>query len=265
MVTPDGHVVGALAVADRQARRLEPAERTALENLAALAMARLEARCATAPGIEAFEAGERAEEAEERLAREREFTDAVIQSLPGSFFLISRDGEMLRWNARMQAATGYTGLEIAAMRPLSFIAPADRAAVEAAIREVLEHGREFAIEAQMLDKAGLGRPYVFTGKPLRVGGEMYVMGFGRDITERKRAEEQTLRAKERLDLALSGSSLALWDWDLRSNRLYFNEGWTRSSAIAQGSSRSPGRRCAAGTTPRTRICTTPRWPTRCRG
>jgi len=51
------------------------------------------------------------------------------------------------------------------------------------------------------------------------------MGFGRDLSDRKRAEEQTLRAKERLDLALTGSSLALWDWDLRSNRVYFNEGW----------------------------------------
>ena len=62
-------------------------------------------------------------------------------------------------------------------------------------------------------------------KPLRVAGETFVIGFGRDISERRRAEEQTIRAKERLDLALSGSSLALWDWDLRSNRVFFNEGW----------------------------------------
>jgi PAS domain-containing protein len=41
-----------------------------------------------------------------------------------------------------------------------------------------------------------------------------MIGMARDITLRKRAEQQMVRAKERLDLALTSSSLALWDWDL---------------------------------------------------
>jgi diguanylate cyclase (GGDEF)-like protein/PAS domain S-box-containing protein len=224
LVTPDGYAVGALAVADRTPRRLGPAERTALENLASVAMARLEARSQPAPDA-APAAGDRRREAEELLAREREFSEAVIQGLPGAFVLFSREGELLRWNARMQAVTGYSNLEISSMRPLDFIAPEDRPLVEAAIREVLEHGREVTVEAELVDRTGGRRPNLFTGKPLRVAGETRVMGFARDISERKRAEEQTLRAKERLDLALAGSSLALWDWDLRSNRVYFNEGW----------------------------------------
>ncbi len=229
LVTTDGHAVGALAVADRVPRSLESAERRALENLAALAMARLEAR--SAPPSRAFPQGAPASPLQEQLAREREFSDAVIQSLPGAFFLFTRGGEMLRWNVRLQAATGYTDLEIAAMQPLDFVAPPDRAAVQAAIRGVVEEGSEVAVEAHLMDKAGTLRPYHFTGRPLRLAGETCVMGFGRDISERKRAEEQTLRAKERLDLALTGSKLALWDWDLRTNRVYFNEGW---SAILGG-------------------------------
>ncbi len=225
LVTPDGHAVGALTVADRVPRRLEPAGRTALENLAMVAIARLEARAGPAVAPDLAAAGDGAQDAQEQLARERQFSDAVIQSLPGAFFLFSRDGEMLRWNARLQAATGHSGLEIAAMSPLELIAPPDRAAVQAAIREVLDKGREVSLEARLADKSGSCRPYLFTGRPLRVAGETYLMGFGRDISETKRAEEQTLRAKERLDLALTGSRLALWDWDLRSDRIYFNEGW----------------------------------------
>ncbi len=225
LVTPDGHVMGALTVADRVPRRLEGAERAALENLASLAMARLETRRTAVDGSDALASAQRAEELEDALAREREFSDAVIQSLPGAFFLFSREGEMLRWNARMTAVTGYSDLEIATLGPLDLIAPGDRGLVQAAIRQVLEDGGEVSVEAHMLDKSGEVRPYAFTGKPLRVAGLTYVLGFGRDITERKRAEERTLRAKERLDLALTGSSLALWDWDLRSDCVYFNEGW----------------------------------------
>jgi diguanylate cyclase (GGDEF)-like protein/PAS domain S-box-containing protein len=226
IVAPDGHVIGALAVADRIPRRLAAAERTALENLATLAIARLESRRGSFGAADDGASGQRIDELEDLLAREREFSDAVIQSLPSAFFLFSREGEILRWNARLQAASGYSDLEIAAMNPVAFIAPSDRAAFQLAITEVLGHGREVALEAGMMDRTGAVRPYAFIGKPLHVAGETYVLGIGRDITEKKRAEQQVLRAKERLDLALTSSSLALWDWDLQSGRVYFSEGWS---------------------------------------
>ena len=227
LFTNDGHALGALVVADRVPRRLAPAERAALENLATLAMARLESRRDAPPGVDPLAAAQRAEELEDLLAREREFTEAVIESLPGAFFLFSAAGEMLRWNARLQAATGYTSLEIAALRPAELVAPADRAAFERAVRQALETGREASLEAPLVDKTGVARPYAFGLRPVRLAGEACVLVAGRDITERKRAEERTLRDKERLDLALAGSRLALWDWDLATNRIFFNEGWSQ--------------------------------------
>jgi diguanylate cyclase (GGDEF)-like protein/PAS domain S-box-containing protein len=254
LACPDGTVVGTLTILDRIPRRLTASERSALENLAALAVARLEARLEGAPAaISALRGGKAAPEAEvrvEQLAREyqrltelleeeiglrrvteeglrveKEFSDAVIQSLPGAFYLVSPQWELLRWNANLLLATGYTAAEIGAMKPQDFISPKDRSLVEHSVREVLEHGKETSIEAEVVDRAGNVRPYAFTGKPLRMGGRLYMIGIGRDITLRKRAEQQMARAKERLDLALTSSSLALWDWDLAANRVYFNESW----------------------------------------
>jgi diguanylate cyclase (GGDEF)-like protein/PAS domain S-box-containing protein len=91
-----------------------------------------------------------------------------------------------------------------------------------------------------MDRAGNVRPYAFTGKPLRMGGRTYMIGIGRDITLRKRAEQQMARAKERLDLALTSSSLALWDWDLKANRVYFNESWSALLGDAPRESTFPG-------------------------
>ncbi|HXZ48557.1 MAG TPA: EAL domain-containing protein [Usitatibacter sp.] len=241
LAAPDGLVVGTLTVLDSKPRALTPAQRTALENLAALAVARLEAGLG-APGTEgkpprgdpggrsAMERLEgeirRRRAVEEELERERGLLEAVLDSLASAFFLVSSDGAMLRWNASLAAAVGYADAEIARMHPGDFVSVHDRPQVEAALREVLEAGREVALEIEIVDRAGNVRPYAFAGRPLVLGGERFMIGVAGDITLRKRTERQMARAKERLDLALSGSRLALWDWDLRNDKVYFNESWS---------------------------------------
>ncbi len=229
----DGLVVGALTVMDRVPRQPAAHERNALANLASLAVARLEARResrsrdARAPLAERLEAETRRRQAAEaQLAREREFAEAVLDSLASAFFLVSPQGRMLRWNASLAAALGYPAAQIGAMHPADFVSPRDRPAVEAALREVMEQGREMTLEAEIVDRAGNVRPYAITAKPLQLAEGTCVVGVARDITMRKRAERQMARAKERLDLALSGSRLALWDWDLRNDKVYFNESWS---------------------------------------
>ncbi len=151
----------------------------------------------------------------------------MLDSLAGAFYLVSPEGAILRWNTALVAAIGYTDAEIGAMHPLDFVSEKDREPVEAAMRAVFEQGREMSIEAEILDREGNVRPYALSGKPLRVGDATFMIGVARDITLRKRTEQQMARAKERLDLALTGSRLALWDWDLRLNRVYFNESWSK--------------------------------------
>jgi diguanylate cyclase (GGDEF)-like protein/PAS domain S-box-containing protein len=246
LVCADGIVVGTITVLDRVPRSLGPQERTALTNIAMLAMARLEAGGQPGPerrlpGRDSRALAERLEEetrrrhgAEEALEREKEFLEAVLDSLASAVFLVSSDGVMLRWNASLAAATGRTDAEIGTMHPGDFISERDRPHVEAAMREVLEQGHEIEIEAEIADNAGNVRPYALSGKPLVLGGRTYMIGVARDVTLRKRTERQMARAKERLDLALSGSRLALWDWDLKNGKVYFNESW---SALLGGAPR----------------------------
>jgi len=241
LVCADGLVIGTLTVLDPKPRAITTTHRTALLNLASIAVARLEAR-GEAPAAPAGAArpepiagralaerleGEarRRRAVEEELERERGLLEAVLDSLASAFFLVSADGTMLRWNASLAAAVGYTDAEIARMHPADFVSRRDRAQVEAALREVLEEGREIALEAEIVDRAGNVRPYAITGRALTLGDERYMIGVAGDITLRKRTERQMARAKERLDLALSGSRLALWDWDLRNDKVYFNESW----------------------------------------
>src|SRR5258705_492231 len=206
LAAPDGCVVGTLTVLDVSPRRIGKAERTALANIASIAMARLEARResgrAAAVASDGLTHGQRTlaerledatrrrRSAEESLEREKEFSEAVLDSLAGAFFLVSSDGVILRWNAALSAAIGYTGAEIGTMNPLDFVSPRDREHVESAMREVFEQGREMALEAEIVDRAGNVRPYALSGKPLRVGERTYLIGVARDITLRKRTQEE---------------------------------------------------------------------------
>ena len=163
--------------------------------------------------------------AEDKLRVEKEFADAAIQSLPGSFYMFGEDGRLVRWNASFRYNAGYSDEEITEKSALDFIADDDRAKVADAIRRVFAHGDEISLETKMCHRNGEATPYSFHGRLLKIDGKRYCVGVGRDITESKKSAEEILAAKERLDFALAGSSLALWDWDITSNTIYFNQGW----------------------------------------
>ncbi|MFH1602328.1 MAG: PAS domain-containing sensor histidine kinase, partial [Pseudomonadota bacterium] len=57
------------------------------------------------------------------------------------------------------------------------------------------------------------------------GRALRVTGTHADITERLQQQRDILRANERLDLALQGSRLAIWDVDVTTGRVYLSEGW----------------------------------------
>ena len=158
-----------------------------------------------------------------RLARSAKFAAAVLENLTGGFYLVAADGACC-WNPAFAAAS-LLGCRDRRDASEDFISPHDRPAVAEAMRAVLEQTREMALETEIVDRAGNIRPYHLTGRPVTIGGKVCMLGVARDITLRKRAEQQMVRAKERLDLALTSSSLALWDWDLQASRVYFNQNW----------------------------------------
>ena len=85
----------------------------------------------------------------------------------------------------------------------------------------------FELELARADAAGLRHTHLVSGQPRHdaAGAFLGYRGVGRDVTERRRGELELAGAKQRLELALEGSSVSLWDTDLQTRRVYLSEGW----------------------------------------
>ena len=128
-------------------------------------------------------------EAEQTMRMEKNFSHAVIDSLPGVFYLYDRNGKFLRWNKNFEQVSGYGPAEIAAMHPLDFFTGRDRVLIASRIAEVFEKG-ESSAEADFVSKDGTRTPYFFTGMTILLDGQTCLVGVGIDITARQRAEEK---------------------------------------------------------------------------
>jgi PAS domain S-box-containing protein len=136
-------------------------------------------------------------QAEENLRKEREFTDAIVQSLPGIFYLFDRHGKTIYWNRTLEQVTGYSREQIAAMTVKDFIAEELREEVVRKIEGVLQRGQG-SMEADLQRKDGGRVPYFFTGQRVELDRGTCVVGMGVDITERRRSEEALRQARDEL-------------------------------------------------------------------
>jgi PAS domain S-box-containing protein len=59
------------------------------------------------------------------------------------------------------------------------------------------------------------------------GGEVLLVAFIRDITQRKRAEEHLRKSEERFLLAMKASHDGLFDWNLETNEIYYSPAWKK--------------------------------------
>jgi PAS domain S-box-containing protein len=135
--------------------------------------------------------------AEEALLREKAFSEAMLDSVPGVFYLFDHTGRLLRWNRSFETVSGYSAEEMAARPVLDFFTGKDRTLIEEKIREVFETGAA-AAEASLVSKDGRQTPYYFVGARIAVDGVPCCLGMGVDITAQKHLEAQ-LRQSQKLE------------------------------------------------------------------
>ncbi|MBM0104934.1 PAS domain-containing protein [Steroidobacter sp. S1-65] len=156
----------------------------------------------------------------EQLARDRDLSDQIVNSLPGVFYIFDEQGRYLRWNDNLERVSGYTSQEIAALNPLQFFSGADVERVQARIAQVFEAGPA-EIQADLVTKDGAAQPYYFTGRLIDYDGKRCVIGMGIDISERKRAEAALQASQKRYRALVNEIEGVVWEADPSSFQLTF--------------------------------------------
>ncbi|HEY5561111.1 MAG TPA: PocR ligand-binding domain-containing protein [Clostridiaceae bacterium] len=132
-------------------------------------------------------------QAENELKKERFFTDAVIDSVPGLLYLYDDNQKLVRWNKNHEVLTGYSSDELSQMRMMDWFKGDEEsiADVTIAIQKTLEQGKG-QVEANLQKKDGTNIPVYFTSITLELDGRLYFTGIGSDMTILRRKEKENL-------------------------------------------------------------------------
>ena len=90
---------------------------------------------------------------EERVNRELQFTETLVNSMPGIFYLYDARRKMLRWNKTLETVTGYTAAEIHTLDPLAYFPEEEKALVHDRMLRCFAEGSS-DIEVHLLSKDG---------------------------------------------------------------------------------------------------------------
>jgi diguanylate cyclase (GGDEF)-like protein/PAS domain S-box-containing protein len=124
---------------------------------------------------------------EDQLRYERDLGEMVLEGLPAIFFLLDAEGRPIRWNRNLETVIGVPPDGIGGHRAIEGVDPADRHRVTAAIKRTLNEGSG-DVEAGLVSRNGWPIPYYFTGNRVELANEVFLVGFGVDLSERRRLE-----------------------------------------------------------------------------
>jgi PAS domain S-box-containing protein len=216
LVTRQGQVIGSFAVIDKTPRLWSERDIALLRDLAASVVTEIELR------------SEVAERRHAELGR-RESVDPFHSSFEDSgigMALVSTDGRWLRVNRALSDILGAAADDLIGFPVESRTHPADASADREAVRLLLAgECRTYTVEKRFVRPSGeliwglvnVSLVSGVEGEPLHL-----IMGV-QDITERKQVETAVRESEERYRLLALASKEAVWDWDLVTDLVAWDE------------------------------------------
>ena len=175
----------------------------------------------------------RAEEAlKESEKKFRELFDQATDML--SLTELKDDGTIKKYIEVNKAASkrlGYTKDELLNMGPLDLYL--DNSSIVGMVSEMLEKGYSIAENVQIA-KDGRRIPVELNTRLFKLRGKNVVLSISRDITERKKSEEELIRSETILEEASNISKMGAYEWDIVKNEFILSVEGQRIYGVKKG-------------------------------
>ncbi|RRR70096.1 MAG: PAS domain S-box protein [Candidatus Viridilinea halotolerans] len=108
---------------------------------------------------------------------------------------------------------------------LAYYLPEDQQRHSTVVEQSLATGQAYMLELRLMRADGELRHIQVRGEPIldAQGKVQRLVGTVLDITERKRAEDEQQRLAARLALAIRSAAIGIWEWDVLSNVITWDE------------------------------------------
>lgn len=158
----------------------------------------------------------------ERFRDSEERIRAVIDHASDGIIAFDSDGRISTYNPGAAVLFGYPQEEVLGLRIDDLISGWDPSRAH----ELSAASPDIAAECVGLTKDGESFPAEITVSRMKqVNGPNVYSAIIRDITARKLTEEKLRESEERYALASRGANDGLWDWNLKTNSVYFSSRW----------------------------------------
>ncbi len=125
------------------------------------------------------------------LIKEKEFSENLINSLPGLFFLYKRQGDrfvLQKWNRQHEILLGFSSHELQNASMTTFFEKETLPDLKASMKQALEQGN-VNVELNLRDKNGNLIPFLFMARIFEQSGDTFIVGTGIELTDQKQVQE----------------------------------------------------------------------------
>ena len=167
-------------------------------------------------------------EQEQTLRRIHRRFETVLGTMSAAVFLKDTDGRYLLMNQACRELFDVDSENVVGVTDDDFFPPEIAETARSDDRRVIENGEVIEIEETVPTATGNTVRLTRKSPVYDDAGEITaVCGVSTDITEQKQREQELQRFKQRFELAVEGASLGVWDWDMTTDEVEFNEQWAR--------------------------------------
>ena len=133
------------------------------------------------------------------LKNDYAISKAIIESIPGAFYILDAKGRYVGWNSyQRDTIVGKSEHEMGCFKAIETIHPDDRALISEKVLNAFTFGNEEVVETRVLLRGGPEfRWFLITGNRIIINGTPFLIGMGIDITKRKQDEEALQQNEER--------------------------------------------------------------------